>query len=69
MPAKGQYEKEPSVCPLCNNSKKGFYEEEREDRNDPEEERTSKEMQKALEELESYEEGCDPKDVKYNCEC
>jgi len=70
IPAKGEFEKEPTLCPICKTNRKGFYEEEREDKNkDPEEKRTSEAIQKAQDELEKYDEGCEPKDMKYNCEC
>ena len=69
IPAKGEYEKEPTLCPICKSNKKGFYEEEREDHNSDEDKRTSKKIEEAMAELESYEEGCEPKDVKFNCEC
>lgn len=57
----------PRSCPLCGDSEKGFFEEERPDPSD-EDKKYTKLVEEALGELESYDEGCDPESLKYSFE-
>ncbi|MFP4523953.1 MAG: hypothetical protein ACLFO2_01360 [Candidatus Woesearchaeota archaeon] len=58
-------EEKPRTCPLCNQHREGFEETEKEEKKDPEDEKYSEIYKKTLEQLEEYDEGCEPEQLKY----
>ena len=59
----------PEQCPVCGQHKRGFAHTEKPDQ-DPEDKKYSELYKKTLKDLESYNEGCEPEDLKHSsCQC
>lgn len=62
-------EKKPELCPLCGGIQ-GFDEGFREDKKKTDDDkRIDKLYEDALKELEEYDKGCEPEELKFHCEC
>lgn len=58
---------EPKNCPLCGQHQRGFSQAEKPEQ-DPEDRKYSELYKKTLEELQAYNEGCEPEELRYSCE-
>ncbi|MBD3209738.1 hypothetical protein GF367_04985 [Candidatus Woesearchaeota archaeon] len=58
----------PEVCPLCNQHDRGFEESEKKVAEDTEDKKYSALYREILKELEKYDEGCEPQQLKFCCE-
>ena len=54
----------PDICPICGGHKKGFDESEKKIEKKPDDEKYTKMYEEVIEKLESYEEGCEPSDMR-----